>query len=182
MSALTKPPFRPEVLYLDFEGVLHPSDVRLTPNGRPTLGDGLDGHWFFEHAHLLVELMAPYPLVQVVLTTRWVQAYGLSGAVAWLPKALRTRVVGSTFDASRHEPSFAEKTHGYQVLADVAERRPRAWLALDSDYDNWPIECFERLVWTDSVLGISDPGVLAYLKESFARFFGAAPEEPKPTE
>ena len=181
MSALTAAPFRPEVLYLDFEGVLHPSDLRLDPDG-PTPGEGFAGHQLFEHARLLVELLAPYPCVQLVLTTRWVAVYGLGAAVARLPEALRTRVLGATFDPSRHKPSFAERGHGYQVLVDAEERRPRSWLALDSDYDTWPLERAERLVWTDSVLGISDPGVMAYAKESFERLFGPGPEGTESTE
>lgn len=52
MSALT--------LYLDFDGTLHPADVRWREGQWPVLAEHLQAtHELFEHAELLAELLRP---------------------------------------------------------------------------------------------------------------------------
>jgi hypothetical protein len=48
------------VLYLDFDGVLHPEDVRRRPGDGPYVATP-PGHVVFEHTGLLAECLAPYP-------------------------------------------------------------------------------------------------------------------------
>lgn len=160
-----------DLLYLDFDGVLHTHDVWFTAQG-PVLGDASAGRKLFEHVGLLVELLAPYPQVNVVLSTAWVGRYGLGAAKAQLSEALRARVVGAVFDPRRHTLSFGSVARGYQVAADVAERAPEAWLALDDDVRDWPDEHRVNLVTSDPVLGISEPTVLAQLIDALERTFG----------
>lgn len=144
----------PPLIYLDFDGVLHPVDVwHLTDQG-PTLGPSSLGHRLFEHALLLATLLAPHPEVRLVLSTSWVRAYGLEAATARLPEALRERVVGATFDPDRDGPGFGSVGRGYQVIEDVQRRRPRHWVALDDDGRDWPDECAEQLILTDSMFGL----------------------------
>jgi hypothetical protein len=173
MSRLTTAPFRPQLLYLDFDGVLHTHDVWFTSQG-PSLGDDSfsGGHRLLEHAGLLAQVLAPYPFVQIVLSTAWVHRFGLRATQGQLPEALRTRVIGATFDPARHTVGFASVARGYQVVADVAERKPSAWLALDDDVRDWPDEHRVNLVTTDRVLGISEPTVLAQLSDALERTFG----------
>lgn len=162
-----------DLLYLDLDGTLHTHDVFLSNQG-PVLGPNSQGHRLLEHAELLIELLAPYPQVNIVLSTAWIGRFGFSVVKYLLPGALRCRVIGATFDPARHTVGFSAVARGYQVIADVAERAPRAWLALDDDVRDWPDEHRDNLVATDPVLGISEPNVHVKLVEALARAFGTA--------
>jgi hypothetical protein len=153
------------VLYLDFDGVLHPEDVWRRPGWGPYVATP-PGHRVFEHADLLLELLRPYPDIRIVLSTSWVRVLGSVRKVARrLPPELRSRVIGATWHSSMSADGFQEMPRGIQVWSDVRRRLPEAWLALDDDDAGWPAECRDHLVHTDAVLGISAPSVLAYLKE-----------------
>ena len=101
------------ILYLDYDGVLHPSDVRITKaeplrpriyqNGRPT--DRL----LFENAPLLACILEAFPEVRISLATSWVRILGYEFAVQQLPPALRARVVGTIWQGSMwHSPVFTD--------------------------------------------------------------------------
>ena len=106
------------LLYLDFDGVLHPDDVWHVLGIGPELRN-VNGHHLFEHSDLLVALIGASDDVGVVLSTSWVFTYDLADVLFRLPDALRQRVVGSTFDAARHGPGFAPVARSHQVLDDV---------------------------------------------------------------
>lgn len=155
------------VLYLDFDGVLHPENVHMTRRG-PRLVDA-PGHQLFEHVDLLDELLRPYPEVRIVLSTSWTCAYrSLRRAIRCLPLTLRERVVGATWHSSMDTELFRAAPRGMQIWADVLRRQPERWLALDDDWLHWPAWCRDRLVRTDEMLGIAEPALLARVREELA--------------
>ena len=93
------------ILYLDFDGVLHPEDTYFNPARGANLGpqSTAAGHELFEHAQLLVNVLEPYPHVKIVLSTSWVQHRSYSRAMKRLPAELQARVIGATF----HEEHMA---------------------------------------------------------------------------
>lgn len=148
------------VLYLDFDGVLHPAAIWLTFEGSaiPFLeGQYASEHTLFEHARTLEKLLAPHPDVRLVLSTAWVLVHGLDYATNRLPSALRARVLGSTFDANRDGTNFTSVARGYQVVADAQRRGLRNWVALDDDVRDWPKGHRHRLIPTDPIHGLSSP-------------------------
>ena len=146
------------VLYLDFDGVLHHEDVRWHPR-RGVYLNAPPEYSLFQHAPLLVTLLAPHPEVRIVLSTSWVRALGYSRTVKRLPPELRERVIGATYHSKMHEMAFAMLPRGVQVLDDVERRAPRDWLALDDDASGWPTEHEHRVLLTDERLGLSAPGL-----------------------
>ncbi|CAB3803494.1 hypothetical protein LMG28690_05801 [Paraburkholderia caffeinilytica] len=171
-SVATPPPEQTggQVLYLDFDGVLHPADVWRRPGIGPYVASP-PGHTVLEHAGLLDEILAPYPGVRIVLSTNWVVVYGsVLKVVRRLPVRLRDRVVGATFHGDMDANRFREMPRGKQVCSDVVRRRPHAWLALDDHDEGWPIWSRDHLVITNPVLGISDSQVMARLLEKLAGF------------
>lgn len=80
-------------LYLDLDGTLH-AGCAVMDEGRSMSLDS--GRELFEFAPILVELLAPYPQVQIVLTTSWIRHIARNGVVLRLPDALRYRVVDDT--------------------------------------------------------------------------------------
>lgn len=93
-----------QLLYLDFDGVLHHDSVCRHPR-RGIYIDAPGDFSLFQHAQLLEEALEPYAHVQIILSTSWVRGLGFSRARRHLPLRLRSRVIGATFhtfmDASR---------------------------------------------------------------------------------
>lgn len=166
---------RTELLYLDFDGVLHPSDVfRHIHSSEVFLPERLIllGHRFFEHAELLSSLIEPYSYLRIILSTNWVYAVGYDRARRQLPASLAERVIGATYHSSmRHSREYARMSRGQQILSDVERRLPHAWLAVDDDDELWPDAHLHNLILTHPDHGISDPAVLASLSEALARTF-----------
>lgn len=109
------------LLYLDFDGVLHPSDVYRVPGVGPCLAGShaSRGHRLFEHAPLLAELLNPYPRVRIVLSTNWVFVLGYDRTKRHLPNDLRERVIGATYHSRLPGGDYEQSTRGQQVWADV---------------------------------------------------------------
>jgi hypothetical protein len=161
------------VLFLDFDGVLHPEDVRRRAGRGPYIASPA-GHVLFEHAPLLVEMLRPYPDIRIVLSTSWVRWYRSVRRVARkLPPDLKNRVVGATYHQDMDEESFRQAPRGMQVWADVLRRQPVGWLALDDDYLHWPTWCRDQLIRTDEVRGISAREVLDELKAKLTLLYSA---------
>jgi hypothetical protein len=166
------------ILYLDFDGVLHPEDVWRRPGWGAYVATP-PGHRLFEHAGLLAEVLAPYPDLRVVLSTSWVRVYNSVSKVARrLPDSLRARVVGATWHREMHADLFQSMPRGVQVWGDVGRRLPEAWLALDDDEAGWPAVCRGQLVHTDPVQGISAPAVLAKLQGRLAAMYQSETDLP----
>lgn len=162
-----------QVLYCDYDAVLHPQSVYVKRRVGPFLSNA-PGHRLFEHVALLEELLKPYPNVHIVLSTSWVRRY--RGSIARVTKqftpSLRARVIGATYHSRMDDASFASMARGMQVWSDVLRRRPSAWLAIDDDDYGWPVWCRNQLVKTDLMLGISEPAVLAELQSMLQSTFG----------
>jgi hypothetical protein len=152
-----------KIIFLDFDGVLHPSDVWLE-GGAMRLGDVSVGHSLLEHAASLANLLAPFDDAKVVLSTSWVSGLGFDYAFAQLPKSLARRVIGATFDPARHGADFGAVARGYQVQDDVRRRGLTDWMALDDDARDWPEEDLSRLIQTNPVHGFRSAGVMERLE------------------
>lgn len=151
------------VLYLDYDGVLHHENVRISNKSGPFLL-AHERYSLFQHAELLASLLEPYPDVLIVLSTSWAVRYGVSSATKRLPNTLQRRVVGGTYHSRHmHKFEFQEMHRGQQVTADVERRQPRDWLALDDDTEGWGRNAHHHVA-THMYEGIADPEVQALLK------------------
>lgn len=151
-------------LFLDFDGVLHPDEVYRV-GGKIELW--MDGVSLFEWAPVLEDLLAPYPNLQIVLSTSWVRVLGYDEACSWLSEILRQRVVGATWH--RHGPRGWEYLSRFeQIHRNVARHGHGKWLAIDDNGDGWADEHRERLVLTDSQLGLGAVTAQDELREKLA--------------
>ena len=105
------------ILFLDFDGVLHPDAVFLEKR-RPVLR--ADGNLFMWVPHL-ISAIEPYPEVQIVLSTSWVRARGFSRAKKALPKPLRDRIIGSTWHSSMGRSEYG----GHRLVSTWWDRSTR---------------------------------------------------------
>lgn len=159
------------ILYLDFDGVLHPEPVYRHPKGGMFFGIEHTGHCLFEYAEVLVEALAPYPHVAIVLSTSWVRVLSYSQARAYLPEPLRSRVIGATFHSAMNKFEFDAMSRGAQVLADATRRSATSWVALDDDDEGWGTAASPRLVLTERTSGLSEPQALKELSDKLKEQF-----------
>lgn len=148
------------ILYLDYDGILHPADVRVTREAplqpRVYLRGEPSDQPLFRYMSLLELLLAPYTELRIVLATSWVRAFGYEFAIAQLSPGLQARVIGAT--------TFPAPTRFDSIDIDAEERGLTRWLALDDDVCGWPAERRHQVVApTSQVLGLAQPGVAAEL-------------------
>ncbi len=85
------------ILFLDYDGVLHPNEVYLE-RGRPVLrGEGELFMWLPP----LIDLLRSYPYVQIVLSTSWSRVFGFERAKRALPVPLIDRALCAISEAIR---------------------------------------------------------------------------------
>jgi len=153
------------ILFLDFDGVLHPSSV-YAQRGRPTLqGNGELFMW----SQILADLITGQPTVRLVLSTNWCRMRGYKRTLAALPEGLRERVIGSTFHSSMTEwydnATRHKQIRGYLARSWISDD----WRAIDDlhegdELDDWPEADRHRLILTNPARGLSDPQTAAALR------------------
>jgi len=127
-------------------------------------------HALFEWLPILEEELAPYPSVALVLSSTWCIRPGYAKTLQRLPKELRARFIGGTYHKRVHGAdswtlaSFRTTSRGMQILADVQRRRPRHWIALDDDIEDWPAFAIDNLVACEGTTGLSSPEVRRELR------------------
>lgn len=161
-------------LYLDFDGVLHPADVRVTKAEplRPRVyvrGRATDEP-LFRYTALLELLLSPHPELRIVLATSWVPALGYDFAVNQLSPALQERIIGAT--------TLPAPTRFESIERDAANRGLTRWLALDDDLFGWPEEWRHLVVApTNPELALAQPGVAAELSQMLNALCAGRPLE-----
>jgi len=160
-----------QVLFLDYDNCIHRSDVYRTTNG---LVHGDSRGALFEYAPLLEQLLAPFPQVQIVLSTSWVREVGFDRARDAIPQAgLRARVVGSTYDPRILTASnFLALQRGTQILQYVKRQRLYMWLAIDDRRDGFE-SCTDRLIHCQPGVGLGDRDVQALAARRLQGMFNA---------
>lgn len=151
------------ILFLDFDGVLHPDAVYLE-RGRPVLR--ADGELFMWTSHL-VDVLASAPHVRIVLSTSWARELRFNRARDYLPAALRSKVIGATWHSGmatdeEHRPlgrsTWWDTSTRYEQIRRYADRAGLAeWVAVDDHPEGWADADRDKLVATDSNLGLSAP-------------------------
>jgi hypothetical protein len=154
------------ILFLDYDGCLHADDVYLV-DGVPIMRRA--GCQMFEHANLLAKILAPYPDVQIVLSTSWVGTFSLIRAKLYLPEALQQRVVGTTYEFREDNLAWMELSRFEQVMHYVRGKNVHSWVALDDDNRDWPEQYGQHLVCPIPRLGLGDARVQTELAEKLAQ-------------
>ncbi|MNB98156.1 hypothetical protein D3C76_807720 [compost metagenome] len=151
------------VLFLDFDGVLHPDNVYRTRHGLELRAPGA----LMMHAGILSAILEDFPTVKIALSTSWVRELGYRRTRARLPEALQQRTISATW----HSRMPRAPLEGYdlysryqQIRAAVTRAGITRWLAIDDDPDySWP-DHDTRLVRCDSAQGLSDTQTQAELR------------------
>jgi hypothetical protein len=159
------------ILFLDYDGVLHPDGVYLE-HGRPVLR--VEGKLFM-WAGLLVDVLTSHPSVRIVLSTSWVRELRYSCARDYLPVVLRSRVIGATWHSAmafddelrpqEHETWWDQATRYQQIRRYVDRAGLTDWIAMDDQPVGWDEADLGHLIRTNGERGLSDPDVLSRLTD-----------------
>ena len=137
------------VLFLDFDGVLHPYDVyAVDANVRAER---------FCWLPLLTQTLAPHPAVRIVVTSDW-RYFSDADRMRELLGPLSSRFAGCT----AFSRGFTRADHILQVVQQEALQH---WRALDDDASVFKAAREEpRFVACDPATGLSEPLVIAALE------------------
>ena len=129
------------------------------------------GHSLFEWVPILESVLQPHPAVALVLSSTWCILPGYSATLKRLPATLSARFIGGTYHKRVHgvDPwnlsMFRTTPRGVQVQEDAQRRKPKQWIALDDDLEDWPDSCRQNLVACEGTTGLSNPEVQHELRE-----------------
>lgn len=128
------------ILFLDFDGVLHPLDARAGPQfcRRPLL-----------EAMLLADSCAG---TGIVISSAWRKLYSLRQLRLMFSPALQRRILGCTPVIEDDGPYLRGREIRAWLCAHALED---PWLALDDDRDNFAGPDHGRVVFTDPAIGLS---------------------------
>ncbi|WP_408415564.1 HAD domain-containing protein [Paraburkholderia caledonica] len=151
---LTSLAFAPTI-YLNYGGVLNRGHGILDELGNTTLDTCRP---LLEYAPYLVDVLTPYPKVQIVLTTSWLHSLGAGKTIALLPDELRHRVVGTTLGTPPRICEFRDGTaKTMSVIRHAAKYFLTTWLAIDDEAWGVPSGFEQHFLHTksDTALGAS---------------------------
>jgi hypothetical protein len=166
------------LLYVDYDNCLHACDAYKTGD---LIVPSVRAERLFAFADVLESLLAPYPALQIVLSTSWVEAIGFEAALNSLPLAsLRARVVGSTFNPEEDLiRTWREIPRGQQVRRHVQRHGIKRWLALDDMREGFEgVE--SQLVHCQPGVGLGDKDVQELFARRLEWMFGS-PDSNSPT-
>jgi hypothetical protein len=142
-------------LYLSFGGVLNIGHGLVDDNGVVTLDSSRP---LFEFASYLVDVLTPWPQVQVIVTTSWLQTLGAEKTIALLPGHLRSRVVGTTLHTP---PRFGEVKDGtaktMTAIRHAAKHCLTTWLVVDDEAWGVPPGFEQHFLRTDPETALGAP-------------------------
>ena len=142
------------IIFLDFDGVLHKENVALKRCKKSSVrwlkeyerryltstGYYVKGTNLFEHAERLAKALAPYPEVQIVISSTWREHFLPENLLSFLPRTLADRVIGQTphYDKYGGVGARLQEVLAYLHGNGFADRQ---WIALDDQ---------AQLFWDDT--------------------------------
>ena len=111
------------ILFLDFDGVLHPQH-----DNEPTPADEI-----FCHLPRFETVMRDFPLVQIVITSMWRYQFSLEELKARFSPDIAERIIGTTRLTDRTNDSYLPARREWEILDWLADSKNKntPWLALD---------------------------------------------------
>jgi len=163
-------------LFVDYDGTLHAGHALIDETGQITLDSGRP---LFEFAHLLIEMLEPYPSVEIVLTTSWLEALSEQKVISYVPAELARRVVGTTQGRKPRFSYLRDGTGRTDIITCYAfGKRLKNWLAIDDSvfganrFGPEPGGLVRNFVLLDSARGISDEAAQRRIREWLVEVHG----------
>jgi hypothetical protein len=163
-------------LFVDYDGALHSGHAVLDADGLVSLDSGRP---LFQYAPLLIEMLEPYPAVEIVLTTSWLEAMPTEKVIAYLPPELARRVVDTTKGRKARFSYMQNGSGRTDIITSYAfGKRLCRWLAIDDSvygvyhFGRQPGELMRNFLLLDSTRGISDEPAQVRIREWLTEVHG----------
>jgi hypothetical protein len=134
-----------KILFLDFDGVLHPS---MCPSEKQ-----------LSQAPLLAGLMTEFPC-RIVISSSWRFQYTLEQLKKILPKAISNQVIGMTGDACEGAYQRYQEIKRY---LEVHDKSLSDWKALDDSHNEFPKDC-GNLIICSHITGLGQKQIMEVKK------------------
>lgn len=151
------------MLFLNFDGVLHPNAVRLERKDKPVLDT--HGHCLFENSKALQEVAENFPTLHLILNTWWTYWLGFERCLGWLPTTLSSRVIGSILP---HEAQCPTLPHRVLLATEAAKNSDLPALILDHADARYPKHVLHMTLLLDPQVGLADPEAVRALHRLIA--------------
>ena len=156
------------IIFLDFDGVLHP-DAVVKPARKPI--ELRASGQLMMYGQILEDILKPFD-VSIILSTSWVRSLGFSKTLKKMSPALAGRVIGATwhsnmvdktvypYESGRYAADPFNHWSRFQQIENYVDRNNvEHWLAIDDlhsgqEIEKWPLNMRHRLVLTDGVKGL----------------------------
>lgn len=152
---------KPPILFLDFDGVLHPFLARFSTDA-------------FCYLSRLEKVLREFPAVQIVIASTQREAAPLALLVHRFSPDISARIVGVTPTFEIHDAGDVAASRHREILAYLDDSAAD-WLALDDDASLFPPGCTELVLCND---GFQDAEERA-LRAALGRFAYLENLEPK---
>ena len=143
------------LLYLNFDGVLHPNSVVFRTHSAPILD--VAGHRLFENADSLARITSLFPSLRIVLNTWWTYRISFDECLKRLPRSVASRTVGAVLP---HFTLCESIPNRVAMATKAAIESNLAVLLLDHSNARYPKLLLPRAFLTDPRLGLWEPQVV----------------------
>lgn len=123
------------ILFLDFDGVLHPFLARSSVDA-------------FCYLPRLENVLREFPAVQIVIASTQREAVPLALLVQRFSPDITARIIGTTPVLEIHDAGDVAGSRHREILAYLADSDAN-WLALDDDASLFPSDCTELVLCDD---------------------------------
>jgi hypothetical protein len=152
------------LLFLNFDGVLHPNAVRFDRKLSPALD--APGHRLFESNHALAEVVTDFTTLRLVLNTWWTYFLGFDESLRRLPKPLSSRVSGSILQHVSFCPSLP---HRIALATEAVRNVSEPVLILDHADARYPKHVLRVTLLLEPQIGLADPRAVQALYRVVSR-------------
>lgn len=139
------------LIFLNFDGVLHPNAVRFEKKINPVLD--APRHYLFESTDALVEVIENFPALRLVLNTWWTYFLGFDESLRRLPKTLSSRVIGSTL---QHVSCYQDLPHRIAIATKAVSNVTEPVLILDHIDARYPEHVLHIALLLEPQIGLAD--------------------------
>ncbi|MFZ6676222.1 HAD domain-containing protein [Undibacterium sp. Xuan67W] len=124
------------ILFLDFDGVLHPFSARH------------DQEQQFVHLPALEELLREFPTLQIVVSSEWRLRFSLNELRGFFSTDIAARIIGVTPEIQIRETTDILGSRFREIEAFLIDAYSvnETWLALDDDVSLFPPDCSQLIL------------------------------------
>jgi hypothetical protein len=157
------------VLFLNFDGVLHPNAVKFDQSNTPALD--APGHRLFENSTALAQIAADFIDLRLILNTWWTYRIGLDACIHLLPNVLASRVTGSVVP---HAKMCAKLPHRISLANEAATNSKDLVLILDHADARYPKHLLPTTFLLEPQVGLADSQAVIALRNFVAHAYPRA--------